>query len=64
MLKDEVKKDNNAATAAIRSADRTEVDHTQCFSKALHKGDIRIQANCKQPPSSYSVRFLCVFWFF
>lgn len=63
MLKNEVKKDNNAATAAIHPADGAGVDHTQCFSKALHKGDIRIQANCKQAPSSYSVHFLCVFWF-
>lgn len=38
------------AVAAIRPADSTEVDHTQSFSKALHKGHIRIQAKCKQAP--------------
>lgn len=32
VLKNEVKKDNKAATAAIRPADGTKVDHTQSFS--------------------------------
>ena len=63
MLKDEVKKDNNAATTTIRSAGRTEEDHTQCFSKTLHKGDIRIQANYKQPPPATQCTFCACFDF-
>lgn len=34
------------------SADRTEVDHTQCVCKALHKGDIRMQTANKPPPTT------------
>lgn len=54
MLKNELERttlDNSAADWT----NRTEVDHTQSLSKALHKGHIRIQAKCKQappPPSS------------
>lgn len=49
MLKNELER----TTLDNRSADWTnwtEVDHTQSFSKALHKGHIRIQAKCKQAP--------------
>lgn len=63
MLKKWSQKDNNAATMAIRSGGWAEVDHTQCFSKALHKGDIRIQANCKQASLSHSTHFMCLFLF-
>lgn len=57
MLKNELERttfDNSVADWT----DWTEVDHTQSFSKALHKGHIRIQAKCKQATPNLVLQLL------